>query len=217
MNFVKEVIYMKKIKQSLLFSFILLSAAASQLQSVKADTVSAGSGNRIHFINTKGASGSDAILLESKNKSLNADKIFEEVEKRSKKYLEEPLTKSYYAYTKYDFMFFEALVNKNTEKMKRAIHKLLEPKIAKKILFDTDINYSFYLNIYVLMYSKIALSHGFDLGINNKTAPKNLIDNTSLQSYEEPYDFMKKIDLVTLTPEKWKEWTEDYSIIVPIT
>lgn len=47
MNFVKEVIYMKKIKQSLLFSFILLSAAASQLQSVKADTVSASSGNQI--------------------------------------------------------------------------------------------------------------------------------------------------------------------------
>ena len=65
MIIVKEVIYMKKIKQSLLFSFILLSAAASQLQSVKADTVPAGSGNRIHFINTKGASGSDAILLES--------------------------------------------------------------------------------------------------------------------------------------------------------
>ena len=63
MNFVKEMINMKKIKQSLLFSFILLSAAASQFQSVKADTVSAGSGNRIHFINTKGASGSDAILL----------------------------------------------------------------------------------------------------------------------------------------------------------
>ena len=65
MIIVKEVIYMKKIKQSLLFSFIILSAAASQLQSVKADTVPAGSGNRIHFINTKGASGSDAILLES--------------------------------------------------------------------------------------------------------------------------------------------------------
>ena len=141
---------------------------------------------------------------------------FEEVEKRSKKYLEEPLTKSYYAYTKYDFMFFEALVNKNTEKMKQAIHKLLEPKIAKKILFDTDINYSFYLNIYVLMYSKIALLHGFDLGINDKMAPKNLIDNTSLQSYEEPYDFMKKIDLVTLAPEKWTEWTEDYSIVIPV-
>ena len=65
MNFVKEVIYMKKLKRSLLYSFILLSAAASQLQSVKADTISTGSGNRIHYINTKGASGSDAIVLES--------------------------------------------------------------------------------------------------------------------------------------------------------
>ena len=56
---------MEKLKRSLLFSFVLLSATASQLQSVKADTISAGSGNRIHYINTKGASGSDAIVLES--------------------------------------------------------------------------------------------------------------------------------------------------------
>ena len=183
--------------------------------------------NNLNYITSNDFNSKENTYIKSKylhrNSFLSKTTIlallgdFEEVEKRNKKYLEEPLTKSYYAYTKYDFMFFEALVNKNTEKMKRAIHKLLEPKIAKKILFDTDINYSFYLNIYVLMYSKIALLHGFDLGINDKTAPKNLIDNTSLQSYEEPYDFMKKIDLVTLTPEKWKEWTEDYSIIVPIT
>ena len=183
--------------------------------------------NNLNYITSNDFNSKENTYIKSKylhrNSFLSKTTIlallgdFEEVEKRSKKYLEEPLIKSYYAYTKYDFMFFEALVNKNTEKMKQAIHKLLEPKIAKKILFDTDINYSFYLNIYVLMYSKIALLHRFDLGINDKTAPKNLIDNTSLQSYEEPYNFMKKIDLVTLTPEKWKEWTEDYSIIVPIT
>ena len=181
--------------------------------------------NNLNYITSNDFNSKENTYIKSKylhrNSFLSKTTIlallgdFEEVEKRSKKYLEEPLTKSYYAYTKYDFMFFEALVNKNTEKMKRAIHKLLEPKIAKKILFDTDINYSFYLNIYVLMYSKIALSHGFDLGINDKTAPKNLIDNTSLQNYEEPYDFMKKIDLVTLTPEKWIEWTEDYSMVMP--
>lgn len=181
--------------------------------------------NNLNYITSNDFNSKENTYIKSKylhrNSFLSKTTIlallgdFEEVEKRSKKYLEEPLTKSYYAYTKYDFMFFEALVNKNTEKMKQAIHKLLEPKIAKKILFDTDINYSFYLNIYVLMYFKIALSHGFDLGINDKTAPKNLIDNTSLQNYEEPYDFMKKINLVTLTPEKWIEWTEDYSMVIP--
>ena len=61
----KEVIDLKKLRKSILFSIILLSVTANHLQAVKADTISAGSGNRIHFINTKGASGSDAILLES--------------------------------------------------------------------------------------------------------------------------------------------------------
>ena len=61
----KEVIKLKKSKKSILFSIILLSITTNHLQAVKADTISAGSGNRIHFINTKGASGSDAILLES--------------------------------------------------------------------------------------------------------------------------------------------------------
>ena len=48
------------------YSFLVFFLALIQLsQGVDADTVSAGSGNRIHFINTKAKSGSDAILLES--------------------------------------------------------------------------------------------------------------------------------------------------------
>ena len=38
----------------------------AKLSSVNADTISAGDGNRIHFINLKSRSGSDAILLESR-------------------------------------------------------------------------------------------------------------------------------------------------------
>ena len=45
----------------LAFLFVLIGLS----QQVDADTVTAGSGNRIHFINTKAKSGSDAILLES--------------------------------------------------------------------------------------------------------------------------------------------------------
>ena len=43
------------------FLFVLIGLS----QQVNADTITAGSGNRIHFINTKAKSGSDAILLES--------------------------------------------------------------------------------------------------------------------------------------------------------
>ena len=48
------------------YSFLVFFLTLIQLsQGVDANTISAGSGNRIHFINTKAKSGSDAILLES--------------------------------------------------------------------------------------------------------------------------------------------------------
>ena len=56
---------MKSIKKSILFSALFLAASIIQAPTVNADTISAGAGNRIHFINTKAKSGSDAILLES--------------------------------------------------------------------------------------------------------------------------------------------------------
>ena len=52
-------------KKSILLSALILSTSIIQAQTVNADTISTGSGNRIHFINTKANSGSDAILLES--------------------------------------------------------------------------------------------------------------------------------------------------------
>ena len=57
--------HMKTIKKSILLSALILSASIIQAQTVNADAISTGSGNRIHFINTKANSGSDAILLES--------------------------------------------------------------------------------------------------------------------------------------------------------
>ena len=56
---------MKKIRKQLLFSILLLSLAATNARPVKAETIQANSGNRIHYINTKGGGGSDAIVLES--------------------------------------------------------------------------------------------------------------------------------------------------------
>ena len=56
-----------KIRKLILFSFLICTLImTAKLSSVDADTISAGDGNRIHFINLKSKSGSDAILLESK-------------------------------------------------------------------------------------------------------------------------------------------------------
>ena len=64
----KEVLYMKKnkIKRCIMYPFLaVLLSIGIIVQKVYSDTLSVASGNRIHFINTKGESGSDAIILES--------------------------------------------------------------------------------------------------------------------------------------------------------
>ena len=54
-----------KQKKLILLIFVFFAIAISHLQFVQANIISTASGNRIHFINTKGATGSDAIILES--------------------------------------------------------------------------------------------------------------------------------------------------------
>ncbi|EEX75821.1 Imm49 family immunity protein [Leptotrichia hofstadii] len=138
---------------------------------------------------------------------------FEEVKKRCSVYLKKSknFRDSYYRYRVYGMEFLKALALKDIEKMKETIDMMMMPKIAKALVKDHITNYSFYLHIYVIIYAKIALLHGFDLGIDNEVAPKEIIDNTPLESYEDPYDFMKKFDLKTVTPKEWREWTKNYS------
>ena len=129
---------------------------------------------------------------------------FEEVKKRCTAYLEKPLKDSYYKYGELHYEFLSALADKNIDEMKKAIDGMMEQKVARKFSNDNNPNYEFYLHVYVIIYAKIALYHGIDLEIDNEVAPKELIDNTPLESYEDPYDFMKDFDLATVTPKEWK-------------
>ena len=94
--------------------------------------------------------------------------------------------------------------------MKETIEKMLEKKVAKKMLNDMSTAFDFYLHIFVIMYAKIAMYHGIDLGIDHEIAPKELIDITPAKEYYEPYDFMKKFNLNTITKEEWLDWIYEY-------
>ena len=137
---------------------------------------------------------------------------FEEVKKRCTAYLEKPLKDSYYKYGELHYEFLSALADKNIDGMKKAIDGMMEQKVARKFSNDNNPNYEFYLHVYVIIYAKIALYHGIDLEIDNEVAPKELIDNTPLESYEDPYDFMKDFDLATVTPKEWKEWKNSWNL-----
>ena len=137
---------------------------------------------------------------------------FEEVKKRCTAYLEKPLKDSYYKYGELHYEFLGALADKNIDGMKKAINGMMEQKVARKFSNDNNPNYEFYLHVYVIIYAKIALYHGIDLEIDHEVAPKELIDITPLEKYEDPYDFMKDFDLATVTPKEWKEWENSWNL-----
>lgn len=135
---------------------------------------------------------------------------WEAVIRRADIYLNNPSKSSYHKYIYLEFEFLKALALKDRLKMKESIEKMLEKKVAKKMLNDMSTAFDFYLHIFVIMYAKIAMYHGIDLGIDHEIAPKELIDITPAKEYYEPYDFMKKFNLNTITKEEWLDWIYEY-------
>jgi len=133
---------------------------------------------------------------------------WEEVIARADFYFANPSKETGFKYFPLEFGFLKALAEKNIEKMKENINAMLEPKVARQMMYDENI--FFYLHIYVLLYLKIASYYGFDLEIESDIVPKELIDSTPAKEYPEPYEFMKKFDLKTITPEEWKAWIYEY-------
>ena len=153
-------------------------------------------------------SESDRFLARTILLALKGD--WEDVIKRADIYLNNPSKSSYHKYIYLEFEFLKALALKDRLKMKETIEKMLEKKVAKKMLNDMSTAFDFYLHIFVIMYAKIAMYHGIDLGIDHEIAPKELIDITPAKEYYEPYDFMKKFNLNTITKEEWLDWIYEY-------
>ena len=153
-------------------------------------------------------SESDKFLARTILLALKGD--WEDVIKRADIYLNNPSKSSYHKYIYLEFEFLKALALKDRLKMKESIEKMLEKKVAKKMLNDMSTAFDFYLHIFVIMYAKIAMYHGIDLGIDHEIAPKELIDITPAKEYYEPYDFMKKFNLNTITKEEWLDWIYEY-------
>ena len=153
-------------------------------------------------------SESDKFLARTILLALKGD--WEDVIRRADIYLNNPSKSSYHKYIYLEFEFLKALALKDSIKMKESIEKMLEKKVAKKMLNDMSTAFDFYLHIFVIMYAKIAMYHGIDLGIDHEIAPKELIDITPAKEYYEPYDFMKKFNLNTITKEEWLDWIYEY-------
>ncbi len=118
---------------------------------------------------------------------------FEQLKIRSEKFLKNPPFE--YLERRIDNEFLLALSEKNIENMKKVINRMSKEKIAKTMMSEVYLGSNFYLHPQILVYAKIAMRHGIDLGIDSEIAPLDLIDNTPLESYTEPYEFIRKFNL----------------------
>lgn len=153
-----------------------------------------------------GLTGVSGIIFQNRNILLALKGDFKQLRERSAVFVEKfPKSEKKRVI---DHEFYIALCDGNIEEMRKVIYRMLEKKTARKMMWDVEVFFNDFLHIHVLLYSKIALLHGYDLGIDHIKAPKELIDNTPLESYPEPYDFMEGFRF-DFTEEDWKKWIEE--------
>lgn len=153
-----------------------------------------------------GLTGVSGIIFQNRNILLALKGDFKQLRERSAVFVEKfPKSEKKRVI---DHEFYIALCDGNIEEMRKVIYRMLEKKTARKMMWDVEVFFNDFLHIHVLLYSKIALLHGYDLGIDHIKAPKELIYNTPLESYPEPYDFMEGFRF-DFTEEEWKKWIEE--------
>lgn len=109
-----------------------------------------------------------------------------------------------------DHEFFIALAHQDVDGMKTALGKILKPRRnAKTTAYDTLAFLDFYLQPQLLAYGKLASRYGFDLGIDEDIAPKELIVHAPLESYPDAYEFMQGYDW-DAPFEFQEEWIKRY-------
>ena len=153
-----------------------------------------------------GLTGVSGIIFQNRNILLALKGDFKQLRERSAVFVEKfPKSEKKRVI---DHEFYIALCDGNIEEMRKVIYRMLEKKTARKMMWDVEVFFNDFLHIHVLLYSKIALLHGYDLGIDHIKAPKELIYNTPLESEPEPYDFMEGFRF-DFTEEEWKKWIEE--------
>lgn len=152
----------------------------------------------------------DPFFFKNKTLAINSDH-WQELKERSQRFLDDeknyPKARKYKPYIP-EHEFYVALCDGNVEGMHNALEKLLDLKIAKRRVRGYCVNFSWFLNVIVLELGKIASIHGFDVGIDHPTAPKELMKYEPLEHYEDPYDFMKEYDFNKPHQEWIDMWQE---------
>ncbi|EJU80791.1 immunity 49 family protein [Neisseria meningitidis] len=139
-------------------------------------------------------------------------KQLDRLKQRSEKVLAHPTPSKWLQKRLYDYRFFLAFAEQDAEAMKAALEPLFDKKTARMAAKETLSYFDFYLQPQIVTYAKIASMHGFDLGIDQEIAPRDLIvyDPLPADEYQDIFDFMKQYDL-SYPYEYLQDWIDYYT------
>ncbi len=103
--------------------------------------------------------------------------------------LSEKASKKSNKYMRPDVAFFYGLLEKDEDKMSQSINELLQPRLHRKhngfFIIQKDI-----LSFPAVTYAKLAALKGFNLDIDHKLVPSELIEVNPNDSYTDSYYFL---------------------------
>jgi hypothetical protein len=91
----------------------------------------------------------------------------------------------------YDLEFYKALFQKDKKSCETILQEMVTPKIHK--MRNCESLFRKYVSMPALGYAKLAWICDVEVGVKSKLIPKKLLPIQPNESYEIPYDFLKKI------------------------
>lgn len=107
-----------------------------------------------------------------------------------------------------DHRFYLALANGDKTEMENVLKELTSPKIARVRNYEMAFAFTeHFISTFATLYAKLAWMWGYELEIDTPFIPKAWLPIAPLETYPEPWDFMKEFEIFTPLDAPWTEFS----------
>ncbi|WP_460535699.1 hypothetical protein [Chitinimonas naiadis] len=107
-----------------------------------------------------------------------------------------------------DHRFYLSLAKADVAGMEAALSELTSPTVSKVRNFEPAFGLTERLiSTFGVVYAKIASRHGYQLNLDTPWIPTDWLPMAPLDSYDEPYTFLRDFDLFTPFEGDWSDWS----------
>ena len=107
-----------------------------------------------------------------------------------------------------DHRFYLALANGDKNEMENVLAELTSPKIARVRNYGMAFAFTeHFISTFATLYAKLAWMWGYELEMDTLFIPKEWLPIAPLETYPEPWDFMKDFEIFTPLDAPWTQFS----------